>query len=283
MNFYGKIAALFFFAAVGACSKPDSGISKEQNRIWVLPMSKVAALADSGDDFAKLRIAVEDANFDREKSARALSEIYKKSKSPAAGFYLAAVSSGKKRSALLNEISRAGNSVYSRMADGELAMDELAMAYESGDGEKFNKAYDKAFSLAKLGLQSCAARLLMFIETKNGALKMFRDTDGDIMFLSEKLSRITKNNPEDFILIFSRESAKRGEWRSVAKILKPLADEFLGRKNFTMEEIAFRNGKRKDIFAGKSRGDFGLYERCRFGGCGKFRIRRQAQKENRGK
>lgn len=245
MNFYGKIAALFFFAAVGACSKPDSGISKEQNRIWVLPMSEVAALADSGDDFAKLRIAVEDANFDREKSARALSEIYKKSKSPAAGFYLAAVSSGKKRSALLNEISRAGNSVYSRMADGELAMDELAMAYESGDGEKFNKAYDKAFSLAKLGLQSCAARLLMFIETKNGALKMFRDTDGDIMFLSEKLSRITKNNPEDFILIFARESAKRGEWRSVAKILKPLADEFLGRKNFTMEESlsAMASGK----------------------------------------
>ncbi len=240
--FIASIFALF----LSSCGKIDYSPHEKELLIYQKPLIEVEKLAEDGDSYAKLRLAINKVSNSPKEAFEEMKNLYVNSGNLTAGYYIAnRFSSPDEKKELLRQISQKGNSYYSVIARCDLLIDDLKDSLSAGDKRAFNSAYGELLNYAKKDFQPAAIKLAFFIDTHAESLKSFKNISEENMFLYKKLSEISKDSNNNYKVRYAQELAKSGKWKLALSELMPLVSDFMARKNFSMEESLMRSSNNK--------------------------------------
>ena len=226
--------------SVCASAKIDYADYKKLQDAYQISAPEAEKLSESGNPYAKLRSALDNIPYEREKSVSEIRELYEKRGLRLAGYYLSNFLKDKaEREKLLEKLAAGGGDYASSAAKCDLLFDNLKASADAADAKKFNASFDSLLSLAKDGFQPAAVKLAFFIETNCGKIKNFRDAAAELPALYGILSRASKEM--DFYQMKRGEAlAKRSDWKGAMEILRPLAEKFLAREKFSAAQSLAR-------------------------------------------
>ena len=226
--------------SVCASAKIDYADYKKLQDAYQISAPEAEKLSESGNPYAKLRSALDNIPYEREKSVSEIRELYEKRGLRLAGYYLSNFLKDKaEREKLLEKLAAEGDDYASSAAKCDLLFDNLKASLDAADAKKFNAAFDSLLSLAKGGFQPAAVKLAFFIETNCGKIKNFRDAAAELPALYGILSRASKEG-EFYQMKRGEALAKRGDWKGAMEILKPIAEKFLAREKFSAAQSLAR-------------------------------------------
>ena len=227
--------------SVCASAKIDYADYKKLQDAYQIPAPEAEKLSESGNPYAKLRSALDNIPYEREKSVSEIRELYEKRGLRLAGYYLSNFLKDKaEREKLLEKLAAEGDDYACSAAKCDLLFDNLKASLDAADAKKFNVSFDYSLlSLAKGGFQPAAVKLAFFIETNCGKIKNFRDAAAELPALYGILSRASKEG-EFYQMKRGEALAKRGDWKGAMEILKPLAEKFLAREKFSAAQSLAR-------------------------------------------
>lgn len=179
--------------SVCASAKIDYADYKKLQDAYQIPAPEAEKLSESGNPYAKLRSALDNIPYEREKSVSEIRELYEKRGLRLAGYYLSNFLKDKaEREKLLEKLAAEGGDYACSAAKCDLLFDNLKASSDAADAKKFNASFDSLLSLAKDGFQPAAVKLAFFIETNCGKIKNFRDAAAELPALYGILSRASK-------------------------------------------------------------------------------------------
>lgn len=179
--------------SVCASAKIDYADYKKLEEAYQIPAPEAEKLSESGNPYAKLRSALDNIPYEREKSVSEIRELYEKRGLRLAGYYLSNFLKDKaEREKLLEKLAAEGDDYACSAAKCDLLFDNLKASADAADAKKFNVSFDSLLSLAKDGFQPAAVKLAFFIETNCGKIKNFRDAAAELPALYGILSRASK-------------------------------------------------------------------------------------------
>lgn len=197
--------------SVCASAKIDYADYKKLQDAYQISAPEAEKLSESSNPYAKLRSALDNIPYEREKSVSEIRELYEKRGLRLAGYYLSNFLRDKaEREKLLEKLAAEGDDYASSAAKCDLLFDNLKASSDAADAKKFNAAFDSLLSLAKGGFQPAAVKLAFFIETNCGKIKNFRDAAAELPALYGILSRASKEG-EFYQMKRGEALAKRGD------------------------------------------------------------------------
>lgn len=220
-----------------SCSRTSETSDEVDKRVFKLPIEQVKELAAKGDSSAKFRLLLENNyNLSEAEKLKILSEIYEKDKHLAAGYQLATLTPDRtKREKILKEISESGSSPTALLAKTTI----LASKLNSDFGKDAKQAYDELLNLAKGGVQPAAAELAFFIKTNFSQFKNPSDFYEGALIAYKTLAEKSSFDVKYYKLCQAEFLIRLGKWNDAAKLLQPLAKDFMAQGNFTMWHSLF--------------------------------------------
>ena len=226
--------------SVCASAKIDYADYKKLQEAYQISAQEAEKLSESGNPYAKLRSALDNIPYMREKSVSEIRELYEKRGLQLAGYYLSNFLKDKaEREKLLEKLAAGGGDYACSAAKCDLLFDNLKASADASDAKKFNAAFDSLLSFAKDRFQPAAVKLAFFIETNCGKIKNFRDAAAELPALYGILSHASKEM-EFYQMKRGEALAKRGDWKGAMEILKPLSEKFLAREKFSAAQSLAR-------------------------------------------
>lgn len=160
--------------SVCASAKIDYADYKKLQEAYQIPAPEAEKLSESGNPYAKLRSALDNIPYEREKSVSEIRELYEKRGLRLAGYYLSNFLKDKaEREKLLEKLAAEGDDYACSAAKCDLLFDNLKASSDAADAKKIQRLLRQPIEPRERRLSAGGSKARVFYRDKLRQNKKF--------------------------------------------------------------------------------------------------------------